>query len=75
MSDYEILKQKYESLIKETKELVHYKQEVKDLKEEIDKLNRIIKYRDNEINNLYMLLDKKIKFINETRNMGYRYGK
>ena len=75
MSDYEILKQKYESLIKETKELVHYKQEVNDLKEEIDKLNRIIKYRDNEINNLYMLLDKKIKFINETRYMGYRYGK
>ena len=75
MSDYEILKQKYESLIKETKELVHYKQEVADLKEEIEKLNRIIKYRDNEINNLYMLLDKKIKFINETRYIGYRYGK
>lgn len=75
MSDYEILKQKYEKLVKDTKELAHYKTEAKKLKEEIDKLNRIIKYRDNEINNLYMLLDKKIKFINETRYMGYRYGK
>lgn len=70
MSDYEILKQKYEKLVKDTKELAHYKTEVDKLKEEIDKLNRIIKYREYEINQLSLLVGKKIKFkevLNETK--------
>lgn len=71
MSDYEILKQKYEKLVKDTKELAHYKIEVDKLKEEIDKLNRIIKYREYEINQLSLLVGKKIKFkevLNETKH-------
>lgn len=71
MSDYEILKQKYEKLVKDTKELAHYKTEADKLKEEIDKLNRIIKYREYEINQLSLLVGKKIKFkevLNETKH-------
>ena len=62
MSDYEILKKKYEALIKDTQELAQYKLKIAELEETNERLNRLVNYKEKEIIELYLLLGKKVEF-------------
>lgn len=61
MSDYEKLKEKYDLLVKDTQELAKFKIKIKELEEEVKRLNRIIEYRDKEIQELSLLIEKEVK--------------
>lgn len=61
MSDYEKLKEKYDLLVKDTQELARNKMKIKELEEEVKRLNRIIEYRDKEIQELSLLIEKEVK--------------
>lgn len=49
------------------KEIAHWKMKLQEKDKEIEKLNRIIKQREREIQELYLLLDKKIEFENRVK--------
>ena len=61
----EITKEKYDRLIADTRTLGMYKIKLKEHREEIERLNRVVSLRDREIQELTLLLDKKIDFYNK----------
>ena len=52
-------------MIQDTRTLGMYKVKLKEQNNEIERLNRIISLRDREIQELSLLLDKKIDFYNK----------
>ena len=65
----EITKEKYDSLIQDTRTLGMYKLKLKEYKDEVDRLNRVIRLRDREIQELSLLIDKKVDFINKMKGL------
>ena len=58
MSDYEILKQKYEHLLQDAHDVVKLKLKIKELEKDLEKKNRILDLRNIEINELNILLSQ-----------------
>ena len=69
MSNYEILKEKYDRLVKDVRTLGMYKKKVEEQNEEIERLNRVLVLRDREIDDLNLLLSKKVEFMKEMRKV------
>ena len=61
----EITKERYDKLIADTRTLGMYKIKIKEYKDEVERLNRVVSLRDREIQELSLLLDKKIDFYNK----------
>ena len=59
----EITKERYDKLIQDTRTLGMYKQKNKEQKDEIERLNRVVKLRDREIQELSLLIGKKVDFM------------
>ncbi len=56
MSDYEILKEKYERLLKDTQELAKYKLKIQELEKENERLNNIINELRSDLKTLWIVL-------------------
>ena len=65
----EITKERYNNLIQDTRTLGMYKQKNKELQNEIQRLNRVLVLRDREIDDLNLLLSKKVEFINKMKGL------
>ena len=65
----EITKERYDKLIEDTRTLGMYKQKNREQKQEIERLNRILTLRDREIDDLNLLLSKKVEFINKMKGL------
>lgn len=63
----EISKERYDSLVNDTRTLGMYKKKVQEQKDEIQRLNRVLVLRDREIDDLNLLLSKKIEFYSKMR--------
>lgn len=59
----EITKERYDKLLQDTRTLGMYKIKLKEQKDEIERLNRVVSLRDREIQELSLLLNKKIDFM------------
>ena len=56
MSDYETLKEKYQELLEDTKDITKFKVKIKHLENEIERLNRILNMKEKEIIELSLLV-------------------
>ena len=60
-----ISEERYNRLIQDTRTLGMYKVKLKEQKDEIERLTRVVSLRDKEIQELSLLLDKKVEFYNK----------
>ena len=65
----ELTKERYDILIADKRTLGMYKVKIKEYKDEVERLNRIINLRDKEIDDLNLLLSKKVEFINKMKGI------